>query len=97
MGLLIEPHCSPVLDFYVAASEQWNQRLYIIQSSFLLRNALQLTTSDWLANLDIQLLFTAGGLGGVVGLTLPMACAVRVPYPTCRAATLDKSLTSHCL
>src|SRR6218665_1019411 len=34
------------------------------------------------------------GLSGVVGLTLPMArtrTAVRVPYTTSRAATLDKS------
>ena len=39
------------------------------------------------------------GLGGVVGLMLPLAlaAAVRVPYTTYRAATLDKSLTSHCL
>jgi len=39
------------------------------------------------------------GLGGVVGLTLPMAraAAVRVPYTTYRAETLGKSLTSHCL
>src|SRR6218665_4226068 len=47
----------------------------------------------------LQWSYPLRGLGGVVGLTLPMRArtAVHVPYTTYRAATLDKSLTSHCL
>jgi len=46
---------------------------------------------------DNEYALLSRGLGGVVGLTLPMAPVVRVPYTIYRVATLDKSLTSHCL
>ena len=51
----------------------------------------------WVSCCDQPINMKPRGLGGVVGLTLPMAHADRGPYTTYCAATLDKLLTSHCL